>query len=65
MYQAIYTANINPHPNAEVKFTLPPDIPQNTKVEVLYENRSLKAKNGVFADSFNGFSRHIYRIKRK
>lgn len=61
----IYTANINPHPNAKVKFTLPPDIPQNAKVEVLYENRSLKAKNGVFADSFDGFSRHIYRIKRK
>lgn len=58
----IYTANINPHPNANVTFTLPPDIPQDARVEVMYENRSLQANGGRFADSFDGFSRHIYRI---
>ena len=59
----IYTANINPLPNATVAFTLPADIPQDATVEVLYENRVLKAKGGVFTDGFDGFSRHIYRIR--
>lgn len=58
----LYTANINPHPNAKVTFTLPADIPQNAKVEVMYENRTLQARNGTFVDSFDGYSRHIYRI---
>jgi hypothetical protein len=58
----IYAANINPHPNANVTFTLPPDIPQDARVEVMYENRSLQANGGRFTDGFDGFSRHIYRI---
>jgi hypothetical protein len=31
-------------------------------VEVLGENRTLTAKNGVFKDSFNPWDVHIYRI---
>lgn len=61
----IYTANINPHPNKRVGFTLPVEIPKDAKIEVMYENRTLKAKNGIFADSFEGFTRHIYRITAK
>ncbi|MBQ6135934.1 MAG: hypothetical protein IJI73_01015 [Kiritimatiellae bacterium] len=60
----VYTANINPHPNAKVSFALPADVPQGAKVEVMYENRSLQAKDGVFSDAFDGFSRHIYRIAK-
>ncbi len=60
----IYTANVNPHPNKRVGFRLPPEIPADAKVEVMYENRSLQAKNGIFGDSFDGFARHIYRIRR-
>ena len=59
----IYTANVNPHPNARVSFRLPDDVPQDATVEVLYENRTLQAKGGVFSDAFDGFSRHVYRIK--
>ena len=58
----IYTANINPHPNARVEVRLPSDIPPNATVDVLYENRALKAGNGVFTDNFDGFARHVYRI---
>jgi hypothetical protein len=60
----IYTVNINPHPNAKVEVQLPSDIPPNATVEVLYENRTLNAANGVFTDSFAGFARHIYRIAK-
>ena len=68
----IYTANVNPHPNEKVCFVLPPEIPANAKVEVMYENRSLQSKVGTlgpdktkvnyFLDSYDGFARHIYRI---
>ena len=50
------------HEQGSVGFRLPPEIPADAKVEVMYENRSLQAKNGIFGDSFDGFSRHIYRI---
>ena len=33
------------------------------KVEVLGENRTLTAKNGVFKDSFNPWDVHLYKIK--
>ena len=64
----VYTANLNPHPNAKVGVILPPEIPATAKVEVMYENRTVKVqfneKRGCafFIDSFDGFSRHIYRI---
>ena len=43
---------------------MPADAPQNGVVEVLYENRTLKLKNGVFRDSYNPHTRHIYRITK-
>ena len=60
----LFTANINPHPNKKVLFKLPADIPQDATIEVLYENRTLQAKGGVFSDAYDGFSRHIYRIAK-
>jgi len=33
------------------------------KVEVLGEKKSLDAKDGVFADTFNGYDIHIYKIE--
>jgi hypothetical protein len=36
--------------------------PEDRVVEVLFENRSLPLKGGVFSDSFAGYSRHLYRI---
>ena len=58
----IYTACLSPHPVEKFAVKLPRDVPQDAKVEVLYENRTLKAKNGLFGDSYDGFGRHIYRI---
>lgn len=61
----IYSCNIDASPLKKVVFTMPADAPQNGVVEVLYENRTLKLKNGVFRDSYNPHSRHIYRIKKE
>lgn len=48
----IYTCNVSPHPIAKVAVKLPADIPQDAKVEVVYENRKLEAKGGLFGDKF-------------
>ena len=64
----VYTANVNPHPNAKVGVILPPEIPATAKVEVMYENRtiplSFDKKRGCayFIDAYEGFARHVYRI---
>ncbi|MEI6421401.1 MAG: hypothetical protein WCP55_04225 [Lentisphaerota bacterium] len=37
----------------------------NAEVEVMFENRKLKLKNGVLSDSFPSYGRHVYRIANK
>ena len=59
----IFSCNIDAEELEKVVFTMPEDAPQNGVVEVLYENRTLKLKNGVFRDSYAPHTRHIYRIK--
>jgi hypothetical protein len=44
---------------------MPEDAPQNGVIEVLYEYRTLKLKNGVFRDSYAPHTRHVYRIKKE
>ena len=44
-------------------FTVPGLVGENN-VEVLGENRTLPAKNGVFKDTFNAWDVHLYRIKQ-
>ena len=61
----IYSCNIDASPLKKVAFTMPEDAPQNGVIEVLYENRTLKLKNGVFRDSYAPHTRHIYRIKKE
>jgi hypothetical protein len=36
----------------------------DAEIEVIGENRSLKAANGRFEDRFNGYSVHLYRVKQ-
>jgi hypothetical protein len=36
----------------------------DAEIEVIGENRSLKAANGRFEDPFNGYSVHLYRVKQ-
>jgi hypothetical protein len=43
-------------------FTVP-DMPKKAKAEVLFENRTLPLKNGVFEDTFAGYGVHLYKIK--
>ena len=58
----IYTVNVTPRACAGLAIKLPSDIPQDAKIEVLYENRTLQAKNGAFVDDLAGYARHVYRI---
>ena len=58
----VFSCNVDADPLEKVTFELPHDAPRAGTVEVLYENRTLQAKGGVFSDAFDGFSRHIYRI---
>jgi hypothetical protein len=40
-------------------------LKSGTKIEVVDENRFIKAENGKFTDDFTPLAEHIYRIKRK
>jgi hypothetical protein len=60
----VATCNIAKTPLGEVTFTMPESLPQKGKVEVLFENRTLPLKDGVFTDHFEPYTRHIYRIRR-
>ncbi len=46
------------------KFTIPA-LKGNRTVEVLGENRTILAKDGVFSDSFDPWDVHLYRFKPK
>ena len=60
----VATCNIAKTPLGEVTFTMPESLPQKGKVEVLFENRTIKMRDGVFTDAYEPYSRHIYRIRR-
>ena len=60
----VATCNIANTPLGEVTFTMPESLPQKGKVEVLFENRTLPLRDGVFTDHFEPYTRHIYRIRR-
>jgi len=49
-------------PKAEIKFS---GKPLAGEIEVLYENRTLKAKNGSFTDSFGPNDVHVYKVRVK
>ena len=58
----VFTCNIDAAPLSAV-FTLPKDAPQDGTVEVLFENRTIPLKDGVFKDDYAGHTRHLYRIR--
>ena len=60
----VFSCNIDADPVDDVAFTMPEDAPKNAKVEVLFENRSLALKDGVFSDSYPAHFRHVYKITR-
>ena len=63
-FHRINYEEIDADPVKDVTFTMPEDAPKNAKVEVLFENRSIALKDGVFSDSYPAHFRHIYKITR-
>ena len=47
----------------EAEFYLPGLKDRANKVRVLFENRSLRYRNGGFKDNFKGYERHVYEIE--
>jgi hypothetical protein len=60
----VFSCNIDADPVKDVTFTMPEDAPKDAKVEVLFENRSIALKDGVFSDSYPAHFRHVYKITR-
>jgi hypothetical protein len=58
----VLSCNISPGAIERASFSMSDGAPEDGVVEVLFENRSLPLKGGVFSDSFAGYSRHLYRI---
>ncbi|MGN0832215.1 MAG: hypothetical protein ACI4RD_01035 [Kiritimatiellia bacterium] len=60
----VFACNFGDQPLDRTVFTLPPDAPRSGEVEVLFENRILKLRDGRFTDDFAPLTRHVYRIAR-
>jgi len=58
----VLSCNIDAKP-LTATFTLPKDAPRNGTVEVLFENRTLPLKDGVFRDDYPAHFRHLYRVR--
>ncbi|MBN2641414.1 MAG: hypothetical protein JXR78_07170 [Victivallales bacterium] len=59
----VISANIDKRSSDDVKITLPATLRYSENVEVMFENRNIKLKNGTFSDSFSPLSRHVYKVK--
>ena len=59
----VLACNIDAAPLGKVTFALPEGAPRSGTVEVLYENRTLPLKDGVFSDDFAPHTRHLYKIR--
>jgi len=59
----VVSCNIDENPADKVTFTLPAGMRYADTAEVLFEDRKVAVKDGVFADGFPGHTRHVYRIK--
>ncbi len=60
----VFSVNVDASPVEKATFTLPEEAPQNGKVEVLFENRTLELKDGVFSDAYPAHFRHLYKITK-
>ncbi|MEN6358064.1 MAG: hypothetical protein ABFD83_13385 [Armatimonadota bacterium] len=58
----VYLIAVNERPNPiTVSFTVPGA--DRFKTEVLFENRKLGVKHGRFTDHFEGYQRHVYKLR--
>ncbi|MGN0833336.1 MAG: hypothetical protein ACI4RD_06770 [Kiritimatiellia bacterium] len=58
----VLSCNIDARPQTAT-FALPPEAPRNGVIEVLFENRTLPLRDGVFRDGYSAHSRHIYKVR--
>lgn len=58
----IVACNIDEFDAGKVTFTLPAGKRLAKRAEVLFENRTVKIRDGRLADDFAGHARHVYRI---
>ena len=62
-YVYLITCNIDSESAGEITFTLPAEFQYEGNAEVLFENRALPIRNGNICDQFDGWSRHVYKIR--
>ena len=61
----LYLVTVNGSRNgADATFMLSSMVP-SSDVEVLLEDRTVKAEGGGFTDRFSGFGTHVYRVKKR
>jgi hypothetical protein len=58
----LLTVNASPEPQSKVRLTLP-GLQDNATARVLFENRTVRMRNGVLTDDFAGYERHVYEIE--
>lgn len=59
----VAACSIVPEAAKDVTFTVPKSLPQDGTLEVLWENRTVEVRDGVFRDDFPGYTRHVYRFR--
>jgi len=57
-----YLFAINAHPDATRATFRVGDLKAGTTIDVLFENRTLKAGDGTVTDNFNEYQHHVYRF---
>ncbi|MDR0933365.1 MAG: hypothetical protein LBM70_10175 [Victivallales bacterium] len=64
-YVYVFAVNVDPDPAGILTVTLPGELKYNDTVEVEFENRKISLKDGKFSDRFDGYERHVYKVKLK
>ena len=58
----VVSCNLDAGDAGKVSFVLPAGTRCTDTAEVLFENRTVAVRDGVFTDTFEGYARHVYRI---
>jgi len=58
----VFTCNLEPEKRM-VSYALPAGAPKDGTVEVLFENRTIPLRGGIFKDGYKPYQRHVYKIR--